>query len=550
MGSFRIKILLAIATASFCTPLLWSFSSLADLNYFQASNYIAPDPVTGEVSSVTNELGAADIVIEELPSTFTADAPGSGPDALGMNVLGVQDMTGDGISDLLVSNVNPNYPIVPGYSGTPLSLTGGSHSVFLFSGSTLASGAGSPIQTNQAHFTLTSYFQAGHVLAEMPDIDNDGKPELVLGYPMEQYANLYPDAIASTFSFNYTQQGLTLVVLSSQLGAPNSTFQTSNASRRFFGQSINSKSGSSVAAANFIGSGVSLAIGAPGFKLTSANTSTTNHGKVYIFNQINSLSTQNVNVNSANLSLYSPTANARLGTSMVTINDFSGDGLPELAISAPTLANPSPYSGSTGRVYILKSQTLQSLLQGPQVTINIQRISDIIITNSPGGGTLFGNSLSQGDFDGDGLGDLLITKSANPKVLYFSGSVLANIGQGTTIAANQATTSGSVPPGYGLKLFTFPAGIDGKPYDRFVSIGTEAVNTFFISEELNAFDPINNSYVFSIPQIPDAPELADANVTGLGDINGDGFNEFVIGIPRYSDELAPPGGAPGAEFFA
>ena len=135
--------------------------------------------------------------------------------------------------------------------------------------------------------------------------------------------------------------------------------------------------GAALAAGDFDGNGVpDLAIGAPG--------EDNGAGKVHV-TYLNSDGTVNSPVSIANPN----TAADAFGTSLAA-GDFDGDGALDLAIGAPGENNGA---GKVYVAYLNSNGTVKSLVS---------------IANSNTAADAFGTSLAAGDFDGDGVLDLVI----------------------------------------------------------------------------------------------------------------------------------------------
>ncbi len=110
---------------------------------------------------------------------------------------------------------------------------------------------------------------------------------------------------------------------------------------------------------------------------------------------------------------------SRAGLVPEAIDDFDGDGLPELAIGAPNWFGDTGWS-EVGRICLWTSTTL--LAATPGDTLDCVNDADLVISGISEEMRL-GNFLGTGDFDGDGLGDLY-TSSLPDGENVWSGDLL------------------------------------------------------------------------------------------------------------------------------
>eukprot|EP01137_Pigoraptor_chileana_P012106 Opistho-2@64067 len=145
------------------------------------------------------------------------------------------------------------------------------------------------------------------------------------------------------------------------------------------------------ASGDFNGDGVAdLAMGAPGH-FVSGNPQ---NGRVYVVNGGAGLQRNRVIDNDHDFVAEGMDANGRFGSALAVV-DLNGDGVDDLAVSAPsTGANSLAYSG---KVYVFFGRKGLGLSATPSITIS----STDVYNN-------FGWALTSGDVDGDGHSDLIV----------------------------------------------------------------------------------------------------------------------------------------------
>lgn len=254
------------------------------------------------------------------------------------NVVSAGDLNGDGHDDILIGRVVETFSAFTG-CGTVELVSG-------IDSSSLVKWGGN-----------FEYSEFGAAIAVIDDCDGDGVPDIAIGAPNEAF-------------------GVGAVYLVS--GAP------PYGPIQYWGGTSSERFGASVADAGDInGDGVpDLLIGSPGYD--HGVLGLTDSGKAFLY------SGADFQVNGLIYEWEGLDEGGGLGTSFLVVDDLSGDGVQDFAISQPgadpmgvSIPNVAVYSGSTGFAFRFLF--------------------------APDGNDGFGAAMaSPGDFDGDGWDDILV----------------------------------------------------------------------------------------------------------------------------------------------
>ncbi|ADJ27938.1 integrin alpha [Nitrosococcus watsonii] len=406
---------------------------------------------------------------------------GIGPgDSLGDSVSGAGDMNGDGFDDLVIGapDASPN-----GVSGA-----GQSYVVFGTSGrfpasldlSTLDGGNGFIVNG------IAAFDGSGRSVSGAGDINGDGFDDLVIGAP-----DASPDGVSGA--------GQSYVVFGTSGGFPVSLdLSTLDGGNGFIinGVAAADHSGRSVSGAGDVnGDGFDdLVIGAP-----SADPNGSRSGQSYVVFGTNTgfpAALELTALDGSNgFALNGIAAFDGSGWSVSGAGDVNGDGFDDLVIGAPAAGSPfappfRPHGSGSGQSYVVFGTG-----GGFPAAVELSALdgSNGFSLNGIAAYDNAGSSVSgAGDVNGDGFDDLVIgAPTASPSGDY-SGQSYVVFGTGGR----------------------FPAALE-----RFALDGSNG----FALNGIAAFD------------------LSGRSVGGAGDVNGDGFDDIVIGAPG-----ADPNGVSGA----
>jgi len=251
-----------------------------------------------------------------------------------------------------------------------------------------------------------------------------------------------------------------------------------------------------------------LVVGAKGH-----DSVTPNAGRVYVFPGGPELAMGT----SPLLSLDGAAENDFFGQSVSSRGDLNGDGICDLAVGAPFATQ------QTGRAYVFLGGATPSTMPAASLT-------------GPATGADFGRSVAiVGDVNGDGFDDLLVGASTamaggttgGRAYLYFGGSTFDTTPDLTLDAAAAGDQFGRVVSAAG--------DVNGDGYADFL-VGAPRADGM-------AGADIGAAYLYLGGATPDATadlvvrgvamdDLLGAALSAGGDLNSDGYGEFVVGTPQ------------------
>ena len=395
---------------------------------------------------------------------------GSSGERLGDGVAAAGDINSDGRPDVLVSN----------------SIGGGSGATYIYShnGSNLGTETTGSPGTN-----LTA--------SALGDIDGDGFADYVLGSP---------DSNSPA-----TNGGFAEII-------------SSNATIIISGQVAGDHLGSAVAGIGDVnGDGLNdVLIGAEGTDNSGADD-----GSAYvIYGRTTNAMPLDITAMSAGdgYEITGSSANGFFGSDASAAGDMNNDGFADFAVSAYGNGEVTVfYGGMTGPIG-------QTTISGFSVDMGATNPSIPLVY--------------LGDVDGDGIGDMMAASTAGAGTAYiFSGASLAAAGSTTTVSSAIA----SIAPDAGYELIGGGSAGDfngdgltdvalairnGDQADVFVIDGEALADGMTMSDLLNSSTATRLHFDLNDAGLANpSTDNFTFEITSAGDVNGDGFDDLIIGTP-------------------
>lgn len=205
--------------------------------------------------------------------------------------------------------------------------------------------------------------------------------------------------------------------------------------------------------------------------------------------------------------------------SVITAGDFNGDGRADLAIGAPR-------EGEPGRLFIINGEETGI---GLQVGNETPFLSSTIAT--------FPSALASGDFNGDGIDDLLVGSAENPTG---TGVTTLFLGQTDGILAAAGTFTGPDNVKFGSDVSS-AGDFNGDGFDDILiaspgddNVGGTVARIYYGG--LNVSGVATGAAKLSITSNIEL-DLAGTSISGIGDVNNDGFDDIIIGAPGNTNTV-------------
>jgi hypothetical protein len=408
---------------------------------------------------------------------------------LGTSLASAGDVNGDGYSDVIVG--------APYYDNGQID----EGRAFLYLGS--ASGlAASPAWTGESEQT-NAYF--GYSVATAGDVNGDGYSDVVVG--------------ALGYSNGQTREGRAFVYLGSAAGLAASPAWTaeSNQGEAMFGVSVAS-------AGDVNGDGYSdVIVGAAGY-----DNGQTDEGRVYVY-----LGSPAGPAISPAWTAESDQVFANFGISVAPAGDANGDGYSDVILGASFFDNGQT---NEGRAFVYLGSAA-GLATAPAWTAESDQAS-----------AYFGVSVATaGDVNGDGYGDVIVGAYQYDNGETAEGRVFVYLGSPAGPAASPASSAESdqAQAFFGYSVAT-AGDVNGDGYSD-VIVGAYAYDGGDTDEGRAYLYLGSAAGLETIPawtaESNQTTAILGLSVATAGDVNGDGFNDVIVGAPYYDNGQTDEGRA-------
>lgn len=251
-----------------------------------------------------------------------------------------------------------------------------------------------------------------------------------------------------------------------------------------------------------------------------------------------------------------------------TGGDFDGDGIDDLLISFATIAasagNGQAPPPLVDTAYIAFGRTDWS----PTVDVTVLQGGDGVLITGIGGLYLGPIINSAGDVNGDGIEDIIVGSPLSEPNGYGSGSAHVIFGRPTgwpdtiDVSTLDGTTGLRIDgqAGHAIAEVVGAAGdVNGDGIDDFFVSGRsssylgEPGGAFVVYGRADGFDPVLDTGAidglngFRITGA-DPTDSAGTSISAAGDVNGDGFDDLVVGAPTGGEGTYYPN-APAGESY-
>jgi hypothetical protein len=472
---------------------------------------------------------------------------------LGSAVSSAGDVNGDGYSDVLVG--------ASGYSNIEGNEGGG----YIYNGASGGLSNAPGATPNDANAPFANY---GYSVASAGDVNGDGFSDVIIG--------------AFTIDDNFSSEGLAYLYYGSANGlsvSPNSILDDANANNAYFGCSVAS-------AGDVNGDGYGdVIVGAYGYKDGANN----NEGRAFVYyGSAGGLSASPNNIlDDANQ------ANAQFGFAVASAGDVNGDGYSDVVVGAVFYDDPLTnegkafiHHGSASGLSVAANSSFSDANQsnaffGYSVAsagdVNGDGYSDVLIGaqfyddapftdegnvfvyyGSPTGlatipsdqlndanqaASTFGRSVaSAGDVNGDGFSDVIIGAYGYDDGNVDEGRAFVYYGSATGLSASPNSILDDADQAvarFGHSVAS-AGDVNGDGYSD-VIVGAYNFDDFGNTDEGTAYIYYGSptGLAANPSDVADDANQVSAqfgwSVAGAGDVNGDGYNDIVIGALNYKD---------------
>ena len=429
-------------------------------------------------------------------------------DWAGFSVASAGDVDGDGLDDLLVGAYGYDWETGKAY---------------LILGASL--GGSSEIDLTLADYSLVgenSNDRAGWSVSSAGDVDGDGLDDLFIG--------------AFKNDEGGSDAGKAYLILGASLGG-SSEIDLSLADYSFVGENSDDWAGVFVSSAGDVdGDGLDdLLVGA-----TGNDDGGSDAGKAYLILGASLGSTSEIDLSLADYSFVGEKSDDYAGRSVSSAGDVDGDGLDDLFVGA---FNNDDGGGHAGKAYLILGASLGS---SSEIDLSLADYSFVGEDSDDYAGI---SVSSAGDVDGDGLDDLFVGAFNNDDGGSNAGKAYlilgASLGSTSEIDLSFADYSfvGENSDDYAGISVSSAGDVDGDGLDDLLvgasendDNGSNAGKAYLILgaslSSTSDIDLADADYSF-VGEYSD--DYAGYSVTNVGDVNGDGLDDLVLGASQNDD---------------
>ncbi len=517
--------------------------------------------LSGEGAAFVYQGSAAGLGASGTPINADWKVEGNQADAQMGATVGIGfagDVNGDGFADVLVGARFYESEFGPTNEGQA--------SLYYGDASGLSTTAGWTAESGQDNAQLSL------AVAAAGDINGDGYGDVIVGAP------LYDGGTAD--------EGAAFVYQGSAAGLSAAADWTaeSNQGSAAFGQSVAS-------AGDVNGDGYSdVIIGAPAYTNVEAG-----EGGAFLFEGSAAGLGASGTPGNADWTAESDLANASLGTAVASAGDVNGDGYADVVIGAPGYANSQTGEGAA-YLYLGSASGLSAaqdwLVESDQIDANLgQSVNTAGDTNGDGyddvivgiplydnieadegaafvyqgfaaglnstaawtaesnqANATFGQSVAAaGDVNGDGYADIIIGAPVYTNGESGEGGAFVYQGSASGLSATAAWTTESNQANASLGTAVATAGdVNGDGYDDVVVGSPDYTNSEAGEGAAFAFQGSSTGLSTSADWTAESNQAGAAfgqSVASAGDINGDGYADVIIGAPLYTNGNTNEGSA-------
>lgn len=521
----------------------FSVSGIGDFNGDGYDDIIVGSPGLNRDSN--NNAGGAFIVYGNLTSTnfnlqeiFDENSRGffilgeNGLSKAGYSVSGGGNFNGDDYPDLVISAVNAE-----DYAGACYILYGGSNNNNV---DLLNFHLGQGIKIIGKNSGLGNGDVIGQSVSLVGDFNTDGYDDLIIGAPYE------------TDSANYL--GVSYIILGGISNSVDLGDYSSNDYIKISGTHTYGYSGFSVATGDFNGDNIKdILVGAPyatnqgwnNFRgvgvtrfilgVSSTSAPTFSPTDVPTLSPTSALTfsdsvAKNIDLGSVYSTITGANENDNVGLSVSSVGDINGDGYADIILS-------SIYESSfAGKVYIIFGQSVKVS------NLNIGTILETQGFSITGGSSYdyFGTTLSAaGDVNGDGYDDIIVgapsSSSGDGKVYVIFGkaSGFSDVNVNALSSTERFSIYGAQDSRCGSSVSS-AGDVNGDGYDDIIIGASDSAKVYVIFGKASGFSSIYlDSLSSSDGYIISGDDIGFA-VSGAGDFNGDGYADVIIGAGSSS----------------